>query len=286
MPEPENARDRVIVRRIRNGDIYEAIGSEYGITRQRVQQIAEKYDVRPLRAGEKPPNESDLVVADLLRSEPRLSYQEVVEHTGLSQRQVRRIADRAGLAQMRWPVYRRGIQPWDYDEDADTGCWIWRHGKSAQGHGRLNVGNGRSEYAHRFSYEQQHGPLPSGTAITHACGNNSCVNPEHLSMAPRVLEDAVARQQVESRVVTSVADNASRGWLDASELDLPPSPERGEADEGVGSLLDELTYATDQHAEGQGLGEPPNNPGSDVIPPAEAAGKFSASLARDHGPGV
>ena len=126
MPEPENARDRVIVRRIRNGDTYEAIGSEYGITRQRVQQIAEKYDVRPLMAGEKPPSESDLVAADLLRSEPRLSYQEVAESTGLSQRQVRRIADRAGLARMRWPVYRRGIQPWDYDEDADTGCWIWR----------------------------------------------------------------------------------------------------------------------------------------------------------------
>ena len=275
MPEPENARDRVIVRRIRNGDTYEAIGSEYGITRQRVQQIAEKYDVRPLMAGEKPPSESDLVAADLLRSEPRLSYQEVAESTGLSQRQVRRIADRAGLARMRWPVYRRGIQPWDYDEDADTGCWIWRHGKSAQGHGRLNVGNGRSEYAHRFSYEQQHGPLPSGTAITHACGNNSCVNPEHLSMAPRVLEDAVARQQVESRVVTSVADNAGREWLDTSELDLHPSPERGEADEDIGSLLDELTYATDQHAEGQGLGESCDNPGSDVIQAAETAGKFA-----------
>ena len=51
MPEPENAAvlarmpaDRVILQRIRNGDTYEAIGNDCGITRQRVQQIAEKYD--------------------------------------------------------------------------------------------------------------------------------------------------------------------------------------------------------------------------------------------------
>ena len=150
MPEPENARDRVIVRRIRNGDTYEAIGNDCGITRQRVQQIAERYDVSPLRVDEKPLSGSDLLVADLLQSEPRLSYQEVAEHTGLSQRQVRRIAEKAGLAWMRWPVYRRGVQPWDYDEEASTGCWIWRYGKSARGHGRLNVGQGQSEYAPPF----------------------------------------------------------------------------------------------------------------------------------------
>ena len=108
MLEPENARDRVIVQRIRNGDTYEAIGNDYGITRQRVQQIAEKYGVRPLGVDEKPLSGPDLLVADLLQSEPRLSYRDVSEHTGLSQRQVRRIAEKAGSAWMRWPVYRSG----------------------------------------------------------------------------------------------------------------------------------------------------------------------------------
>ena len=78
MPEPENARDRVIVQRIRNGDTYEAIGNDYGITRQRVQQIAEKYGVRPLGVDEKPLSGPDLLVADLLQSEPRLSYTECI----------------------------------------------------------------------------------------------------------------------------------------------------------------------------------------------------------------
>ena len=121
MPELENARDREIVRRIRDGDTYEAIGSDCGITRQRVQQIAERYGARPLRVDEKPLSEAELAVAQMLETEPRLSYQEVAGRTGLSLRQVRRVAEKAGLAWMRWPVYRRGIQPWDYDEDPDTG---------------------------------------------------------------------------------------------------------------------------------------------------------------------
>ena len=231
MPEPENARDRVIVRRIRNGDTYEAIGGEHGITRQRVQQIAERYDVSPLRVDEKPLSGSDLLVADLLRSEPRLSYQEVAEHTGLSQRQVRRIAERAGLARMRWPVYRRGIQPWDYDEDADTGCWIWRYGKSAQGHGRLNVGNGKSEYAHRFSYEQQHGSLPSGTAITHACGDNSCVNPEHLNPEYKPAMNSVEPPPLDSSVVHTSVDDDRMELLALTEVERPARRQRRSAKE-------------------------------------------------------
>ena len=156
----ESVRDRGIARRIRGGDTYEAIGSDHGITRQRVQQIAESHGVRPLRVGERPLNAYELQVAQLLESEPRLSYQEVADQSGLSPRQVRRIAERADVAWMRLPVYRRDIQPWDYDEKPDTGCWIWRHGKSSQGHGRLNVGQGRSEYAHRFAYERRYGEIP------------------------------------------------------------------------------------------------------------------------------
>ena len=219
MPEPENARDRVIVQRIRTGDTYEAIGNDCGITRQRVQQIAERYGVRPLRVDEKPLGESELLVARLLESEPRLSYREVAEHTGLSQGQVRRVAEKAGVSWMRWPVYRRGIQPWDYDGDADSGCWIWRHGKSAQGHGRLNVGKGRSEYAHRFAYEQRHGPIPPGAAIIHLCGNYSCVNPEHLSV-DHALEGAMAeRQQVDFALACGVADVAGE-FEEHLELDV------------------------------------------------------------------
>ena len=182
MAEPESVRDREIARRIRGGDTYEAIGNDHGITRQRVQQIAERYGVRPLRVDEKPLNAYERQVAQLLESEPGLSYREAADQAGLSPRQVRRIAEKAGLSWMRLPVYRRGIQTWDYDEDGDTGCWMWRHGKSTQGHGRLNVGQGRSDYAHRFAYEQYHGDIPPGAPVIHLCENYACVNPEHLRL--------------------------------------------------------------------------------------------------------
>lgn len=209
MAEPENPRDRVIVHRIRNGDTYEAIGNDCGISRQRVQQIAERYGVRPLRADEKPLNETELSAAGLLQSEPRLAYRELAGQTGLSQRHLRRIAEKAGIAWMRWPVYRRGICRWDYDEDSDTGCWVWRHGKSAQGHGRLNVGQGRSEYAHRFAFEQHYGPYPSRASIIHDCGNYSCVNPEHLSMDFGSADAAMAQRAAPER---SAGDRDEDEW--------------------------------------------------------------------------
>ena len=224
MAEPESVRDQEIARRIRGGDTYEAIGNDHGITRQRVQQIADRYGVRPLRVDEKPLSAYDLQVAELLESRPRLSYREAADQAGLSTRQVRRVADKAGLAWMRRPVYRRGIQPWDYDEDADNGCWIWRHGKSSQGHGRLNVGQGRSEYAHRFAYVQRHGDIPPGASIIHLCANYPCVNPDHLLLedgwegggrvvSQRALARAGAEETVDERpglYVGDLADRASR----------------------------------------------------------------------------
>lgn len=201
MSQSENDRDLEIVRRIREGDTYEAIGEDYGISRQRVHQIAGREGVRPLRVDEKPLSETDQLAVQLLGSEPRLSYQEVADRSGLSQRQVRRVADRAELAWMRGPVYRRGIRPWDYDEEAETGCWVWRHGKSSDGRGRLNVGNGKSDYAHRFAYEERHGPIPNGQAIIHLCQNYSCVNPDHLMMDAGWGDGAVEMQQVDFALV-------------------------------------------------------------------------------------
>lgn len=58
-------------------------------------------------------------------------------------------------------------------------CWIWSGGKNNKGYGSFCI-NGKSCFAHRYSYEQIKGKIPDGLTIDHLCRNPSCVNPAHL----------------------------------------------------------------------------------------------------------
>ena len=185
MNKPMSQRERYIVQRILIGDTYEAIGNDLDITKQRVQQIAKKHDVRPLKVEDKPLSGADYLVVHTLEAEPRLTYDEVAERHAMDAAQVRRIAEKSGVDWIRKPVYHRGIWPWDYDESPDTGCWNWRYGKDKFGHGRLNAGESGVEFAHRFAYRQYYGDIPTGESVFHTCKNLACVNPNHLQSAPK-----------------------------------------------------------------------------------------------------
>lgn len=59
------------------------------------------------------------------------------------------------------------------------GCWLWTASLNNAGYPRFHW-NGRSGYAHRFSYEHFHAIIPDGYVVDHKCRVSACVNPNHL----------------------------------------------------------------------------------------------------------
>lgn len=59
-------------------------------------------------------------------------------------------------------------------------CLIWTGARRTGGrYGRIAI-DGERFGAHRIAYECKHGYLPEHLHIHHTCGNNLCINPDHL----------------------------------------------------------------------------------------------------------
>lgn len=67
-------------------------------------------------------------------------------------------------------------------------CWIWMAHLSRDGYGRfwngemLPSGAPRTVFAHRWSYEQMRGRVPSELQLDHLCRVRNCVCPTHLEV--------------------------------------------------------------------------------------------------------
>jgi len=66
-----------------------------------------------------------------------------------------------------------------------SGCWLWRGKVHRSGYGVFSVGHARSQFAHRWIYQHERGPVPAGLELDHLCRVRHCVNPAHLEAVTR-----------------------------------------------------------------------------------------------------
>jgi HNH endonuclease len=79
-----------------------------------------------------------------------------------------------------------------------TPCVEWQGALFSNGYGHIGRkvdGVRREMLAHRFVFEQAHGPIPKGMVIMHTCDNRKCISLEHLRMGTQSenILDAVAK---------------------------------------------------------------------------------------------
>lgn len=79
---------------------------------------------------------------------------------------------------------------------AENGCWEWVGSKRPDGYGVAWL-NGQKERAHRAFYALLVAPVPAQAVVCHSCDNRICVNPQHLFVGDRNInnQDCVAKQR-------------------------------------------------------------------------------------------
>ena len=69
------------------------------------------------------------------------------------------------------------------------GCWLWQASADQNGYG-LIWWNGRTQRAHRVSWELEHGKAPpTEKTLVQTCGRRGCVRPDHLVLKDRPRAD-------------------------------------------------------------------------------------------------
>ena len=69
-----------------------------------------------------------------------------------------------------------------------TGCWEWQRYRGQDGYGMMLM-DGQAERTHRVAWIVTYGSIPPDKIVMHRCDNPPCINPAHLVLGTRALNN-------------------------------------------------------------------------------------------------
>lgn len=115
-------------------------------------------------------------------------------------------------------------------------CWVWTAATGHWGYGKLRA-NKRWYMAHRWSYEMENGPIPTGFLVLHRCDTPACVRPSHLRVG--TARDNTQDMRSKGRAADIGALGMSNSHAKLTDEQVIAIRERFEAGELIGSLATE-----------------------------------------------